>query len=184
MKRVELKKLLILFIVGFVIYIAIEVLWTATQYIYRDLGSSHMSLMGGSSIWMGVLGGFIFIILGLLNENTVIRERFPLSLQALIGAVIITTLEFITGIILNVWLDLNIWDYEGFPLAHLFYNQINLVHSLCWLLLAPTAFWLDDLLRWVFYKVGYSGLGNNHYSYFWYMKHLFKLTPPRVRDAT
>lgn len=179
MNRAELRKLTVLFFTGFVIYITIEVVWTSVQNIY-EIGSGPMALMGGSSLWMGVLGGILFLLLGQINEFAVVRDRFPLAIQSLIGALLITVLEFITGMILNVWLKLDIWDYTGFPLANLFYNQINLVHSLCWFLLCPFAFWMDDVLRWVFYRVGNCKKSNGIYNFFWYYVHLFKLTPPKL----
>ena len=39
----------------------------------------------------------------------------PLVLQQLIAATGITVIEFIFGLILNVWLGLNMWDYSNMP---------------------------------------------------------------------
>lgn len=181
--RFELKKIGILYLVGFISYITIEVIWTSLDgQLVGVNGKSFWTLGGFSSLWMGLLGGFIFILLGLLNEIRFIKLKLPLALQALIGSFIITTLEFLTGLIFNVWLGFNIWNYEGLPLAHLFLNQINLFHSLMWFILSPLAFWLDDTLRWVFYKVGFSQDQKKYYNFFWYLKHLFKLKPPILED--
>ena len=78
-----LSKQLFLFLVGGSLYIVIEILWR---------GHSHWT--------MGVLGGLCFVCCGLLNE--VLPWEMTLSKQMLIGATIITSLEFITGLIVNV----------------------------------------------------------------------------------
>lgn len=180
-KSLEKRKLLILFIIGFVIYITIEVVWTSINGRFVNIiGNGELALTGASSIWMGLLGGILFILLGLINEVDHIREKFPLAVQSLIGALIITALEFISGLILNVWLKLDIWDYTGYPLAGYFLNQINLYHSFMWFLLSPLAFWLDDTVRWIFYRLGGCSQSNGIYNFFWYLKHLFKLSPPNL----
>jgi uncharacterized membrane protein len=120
---------------GGVIYTFIEVFTTAVT-------SGSIALKGQSSLWMYLLGGKLLVILGKLNETKL--ANLPLILQAIIGGVLVTLAEFIAGMILNVWLGFNLWDYTGKPLAHLFFNQINLWHSIGWVLLAPYAFWLED----------------------------------------
>ena len=40
----------------------------------------------------------------------------PLWLQLLRCMVFVTSMEFITGIIVNKWLHLNVWDYSRLPL--------------------------------------------------------------------
>lgn len=39
----------------------------------------------------------------------------PLLLQALICATVVTFAEFATGVVLNLWLQLSIWDYSQLP---------------------------------------------------------------------
>lgn len=46
MNKAERRKLTVLFITGFVIYITIEVVWKSVLYIY-DIGSIPMSLIYG-----------------------------------------------------------------------------------------------------------------------------------------
>lgn len=92
-----LSKYLFLFCVGAGLYISIELL-------YR--GYSHWT--------MGVLGGISFVSIGLINE--ILSWKTPLLIQCLIGGCLITFYEFITGIILNIWLHLGIWDYSHMPL--------------------------------------------------------------------
>ena len=73
-----LNKYLFLFDVGGLLYILIELIWR---------GRSHWTMF--------LLGGICFVFLGLINE--VIPWQMPLWQQIIIGAVGITTLEFLTG---------------------------------------------------------------------------------------
>lgn len=125
------SKELILFLLGGLVYVAIEIL-------YR--GWSHWSMF--------VLGGVCFLAIGAINYffpwNT------PLLLQMLIGACIITSLEFLTGCIINIKLGWNVWDYSRLPLN--LYGQISLPSSLAWYFLAGVGIYLDDWLRWKLFK--------------------------------
>lgn len=181
MKFTKSKKVLVLFLFGFFFYMGVEVLWGAMHgSLVGFQEKSHLSLCGNSSVWMGFLGGFIFLILGKLNEFEVIREKLPLSVQCLIGAVIITVLEFLCGVVLNVWMKLDIWNYEGYPFAHLFLNQINLFHFVMWFFISIPVFWLDDVLRWVLFKLGADSQCNNIYNLVWLAKHLFSKKAPQL----
>ena len=126
----QLCKLTFLFVVGGCLYAAIEVLWR---------GYTHWT--------MAVLGGACFVICGSLNEW--LSWDTPLWIQALICCLAITAAELVAGLILNVWLGLNIWDYSGLP-----YNlagQICLGYSCLWYLLSILAIILDDWLRYLFF---------------------------------
>ena len=95
---------------------------------------------------MAVCGGLCFIICGVINERS---RCMPLVLQQLIAATGITVIEFIFGLILNVWLGLNMWDYSNMPFNIL--GQICLPFTLLWYVLSAPAIILDDYLRyWIF----------------------------------
>ena len=103
-------------------------------------GSSHASM-----IWLGAI---CFIILGLLSE--VFSWDLGLIQQSLIGAIMITALEFVSGLILNVYLNLNVWDYSFYP-----YNiagQVCLQYFLLWIPLSCVAIIVDDFLRYFLFK--------------------------------
>lgn len=117
-------KYFILFSVGGLIYMMIEIMFS---------GSTHWT--------MGVLGGICFILIGLIDSYF----DLPLYKQMLIGSIIVTALEFITGVILNLWLHLNIWDYSMLPYNIL--GQVCLPFSLLWFLLCLPAIFLDDWIR-------------------------------------
>lgn len=120
-----------LFIIGGIIYYFIEIL---------ARGYSHWSMF--------LLGGLCFIIIGLLNEFY--KWSTPFHHQCLIGAIIITILEFITGLIVNVKLGWDVWDYSdrGFNLM----GQICLQNSIYWIFLSGIAIIFDDTIRHVVFN--------------------------------
>lgn len=92
---------------------------------------------------MAVCGGLCFIICGTINEKS---RCMPLVLQQLIAASGITVIEFIFGLILNVWLGLNMWDYSNMPGNVL--GQICPQFMVLWFFLSAIGIILDDVIRW------------------------------------
>ena len=127
-------KYLLLGIIGSIIYMSLEILWR---------GYTHWT--------MGVLGGICFICLGLINE--LLSWKTPLTIQMLIGCIIITILEFISGCILNLWLKLNIWDYSNLPLNLL--GQICLPFSILWYFISAIGIVIDDYIRYIYFDEEY-----------------------------
>lgn len=120
-------KHLILAIIGGMIYILLEMLWR---------GYSHWTMF--------LLGGICFVAIGLINE--VISWEMLLWKQVLIGACIVTSLEFLTGCIVNLWLGWNVWDYSNLPGNIL--GQICPQYFLLWLPVSLVGIVLDDWLRY------------------------------------
>ncbi len=107
----------------------------------------EMAWRGHSHWTMAVLGGVCFVLIGDINEF--IPWNMPLVLQGAIGSGIVTLLELVSGIVLNLWLGLGIWDYSNMPFN--FLGQICLPFSLLWVALSVVAVILDDWLRyWLF----------------------------------
>ena len=107
----------------------------------------EMAWRGHSHWTMAVLGGVCFVLIGDINEF--IPWNMPLVLQGAIGSGIVTLLELVSGIILNLWLGLGIWDYSNMPFN--FLGQICLPFTLLWVALSIVAVVLDDWLRyWLF----------------------------------
>ena len=122
-----LLKYVFLGVIGGIIYYILENIWR---------GYSHWTMF--------ILGGICFIALGLINE--IFSWDTPLISQMVIGGAIITILEFITGYIVNLWLDWNIWDYSDLPYNLL--GQISLFSSIGWIGLSLVGIVLDDYIRW------------------------------------
>lgn len=122
---------LFLFIVGGSAYCGIEIL-------YR--GNTHWTMF--------IVGALCFVLIGYINE--IFSWDMALWKQMLIGGCIITTLEFISGCIINLWLGWNVWDYSSLPLNIL--GQMCLPFFFLWVLLSLVGIILDDVLRWLIFK--------------------------------
>ena len=118
----QILKYLILFLVGGLAYIFIEIA-------YR--GHSHPLMF--------ILGGLSLILVGLLDEY----KKPPIIVQMIIGGIIITVLELITGLLFNR--QYQIWDYRNIPLNYK--GQICLPFSVAWCLLSFVAKKLDNFIR-------------------------------------
>lgn len=103
---------------------------------------------GFSHISMFMAGGICFILIGLLNEG--FSWDMSIVSQMAISALIITAIEFTTGLIVNVWLKLNVWDYSALPYNIL--GQICLLYTNLWFFLSLPGILLDDLLRYYLLK--------------------------------
>jgi len=143
-----MKKLTILFFVMGILYLAVEVIWTALT----SFPTQGWRLVGATSIWMLFVGGFLGVILGRFNQVNWIRKNLNVFWQCFLGSLTITVIELVSGIILNMILGFNIWSYSGYFLNIL--GQVCLPMSICWFLFCPFIFWFDDILRYVLYREG------------------------------
>lgn len=124
-----LKYMTLLFLGGF-LYCLIEIL---------ARGHTHWSMF--------FVGGVCFLVCGGLNE--LYSWDMPLPKQMLICSMAITIVEFIGGVVLNVILDLGVWDYSKVPFNVM--GQICLPFTIIWFFLSLAAIVVDDYLRfWLF----------------------------------
>lgn len=105
---------------GGALYCLIEVLWR---------GYSHVSMF--------LVGGFCFWMLSRIG-----RLRRPLWQRALLGAVAVTAVEFLSGLLLNRVLRLNVWDYSAYRFNLL--GQICLLYFLLWIPLCAAGILLNQ----------------------------------------
>ena len=70
----------------------------------------------------------------------------PLWLQALACALLVTAVELVSGLILNIWLGLDIWDYSHLPFN--LWGQICPQFAAVWWLLCLVFIPAFDWLRW------------------------------------
>lgn len=122
---------LILFLIGGGAYYTIELIWRSY---------SHPSMF--------VLGGFCFVLIGLINEFY--DWELLLWKQMLIASLVVMVAEFVAGAILNIWLGLDIWDYSNLRFNLL--GQISLGYSILWFFLSLPALFFDDWLRWKLFE--------------------------------
>lgn len=119
-----LKNLLIFSIFGLT-YGLIEILWR---------GYTHPSMV--------IVGGICGLLIGLLNER---NKKMNLLLQMVEGMVIVTVLEFVSGIVLNLCLGLNVWDYSNMRFNLL--GQVCPQFCIAWFFLSYFVIRIDDFLR-------------------------------------
>ena len=130
MKIKNVIKMVVLLLIGGTTYFGIEMLWR---------GHSHWT--------MALVGGICFVLIGTINEY--LPWELGMIQQVFTGASIVTCVELIAGLILNVWLKLGIWDYSNMPLN--LWGQICLPFFFAWVALSVIAIVIDDYLRyWLF----------------------------------
>ena len=71
------------------------------------------------------------------------------DIRCFLSMLMITFLEFCAGVILNLWLKLDIWDYSRIPFN--LYGQICLPYAAVWFVLSAAAIVADDYLRYWLY---------------------------------
>ena len=95
-------------------------------------GYTHRSMLAA--------GGLCFVLLCLLA-----RSQIGLLPGAAIGGLAITAVEFATGVIVNLWLGLDVWDY-----SHRAFNllgQVCLSYTLTWCLLSGLVILFARVIR-------------------------------------
>ncbi|NLL45437.1 MAG: hypothetical protein GX250_01335 [Clostridiales bacterium] len=112
--------------------------------VYAIGGSTYGAielLFRGFTHWSMLLaGGVCFCLMYKISGMPIKRWR-----KWLLGAVVITTVEFVAGAIVNIWLRWGVWDYSGHPLN--LFGQVCLLFTLLWFLLCIPAMELCGALR-------------------------------------
>lgn len=139
------KKYLLLFLIGGFAYNLIEILFR-----------------GRTDISMTIAGGICFILCGIQNEF--VNWEMPLISQQFISMILVTVVELIFGIVCNIWLCMDVWDYSNMP--YNFMGQICLIFSVGWFFLSLVAILVDDFIRYKF-----MGEEKPRYVIFGYKKH-------------
>lgn len=116
---------LCVFLTGGILYSLIEMLWR---------GYTHWS--------MTIAGGTALLLIHILNQK--MRER-DILLRCLYGCLLITVVELAAGIIVNLWLGLDVWDYSG--MAYNVLGQICPAFSMLWFLISFPACMVSDYAR-------------------------------------
>ena len=111
-------KYFIIFTLGSTMYPLLEILWR---------GYSHFS--------MALAGGIGFLTLFFLSKKF---KNVNLIEKSLYGAISITIIELIFGIIFNIILKMNVWDYSSYPIN--FLGQICLEYFILWTFLSLVLF--------------------------------------------
>ena len=108
------------FLLGAAGYTLLEIIWR---------GYSHWT--------MTLTGGFCMALLFLLNES---MTSWDLSSKCLVGCLLITSVEFVVGVFVNLILKWNVWDYSSIPIN--FMGQICLPYTVLWYFLCIPVMWV------------------------------------------
>lgn len=79
---------------------------------------------------MGIAGGICFLAIYHIYKK---YPKLTLFKKCVIGSLLITTVEFCFGVLFNIILKLDIWDYSTLPFNIL--GQVCPLFSLAWMLL-------------------------------------------------
>lgn len=111
---------------GGVLYGGLELLWR---------GYTHWTML--------LLAALLCVPLDIANEY--IPWELPLWMQAVIGGLTVTAAELAAGVVLNLWLRLEVWDYSG--MWGSLWGQVCPLYTVLWCILAGPVIvaydWLD-----------------------------------------
>lgn len=116
---------LCVFLTGGIVYNLIELAWR---------GYTHWS--------MTIAGGLCLVLIHVINRKMSGRSFL---LKYLSCCLVITAVEFAVGLVVNVALGLDVWDYSSRPGNIM--GQICPFFTLMWLLLSPPACFVSDMTR-------------------------------------
>lgn len=126
------------FLIGGIVYSVIELLWR---------GYTHWS--------MTIAGGVCFFIIHLVNMRF---RNSHIAWRCAAGCAIITAVEFIVGVAVNLVFDMRVWNYS--EMYGNIFGQICPFFSCLWFLLSYPACRLSDLLRNFFRLISENDTGN------------------------
>lgn len=121
----SVKKYALLFLIGSIGYAAMETIWR---------GYTHWSMV--------IAGGLCFILFSVVSR--IFRGK-SIFLKAGVCAIGVTAIEFIFGLVFNIWLKMDVWDYSHVPFNIL--GQICPIFSLIWAGIAIAFLPLADLIN-------------------------------------
>ena len=110
----------VFFVFGGMVYVSLELMWR---------GFSHYSMF--------LAGGLCFLLLGKLQ---MLRPQLYLPLRLLLGAVVITSVELLMGLLFNR--NYQIWDYRRQFMN--FHGQICLKFFCLWIPISLAAMWVYE----------------------------------------
>lgn len=138
----ERKRILLCILKYVVVFKAGGLIYGALELVFR--GHTHWSMVVAG----GICAIFLYII--------AVKSREPIWKKWIMGGAVITTVEFITGIVVNIMLGWQVWSYAH-SWANLF-GQICLLFALLWVLLSIPGIWLMQAISRRVFKDNQGGL--------------------------
>ena len=122
---VKKEEIVSVFSIGAVGYSLLEILWR---------GNTHWT--------MTLAGGICFVGIHLSNIHA---RTLSIWKKCFLGSVLITIVELFTGIVVNLWMRWNVWDYSGqwmnFP------GQVCPLFSFFWFVLTFPLLFLSNRIN-------------------------------------
>lgn len=110
-------------------------------------------LFRGWSHWsMFVLTGFLGVFC-VDSINNTLSFDCDYIVQILISTILCTIGEGVSGIILNVWLQLNVWDYSKMTFGTFFFGQCNVLFCFAWMLIISIIIFYCDAYNYYILKI-------------------------------
>lgn len=110
-------------------------------------------LFRGWSHWsMFILTGFLGVFC-VDSINNTLSFDCDYIVQILISTILCTIGEGISGIILNVWLQLNVWDYSKMTFGTFFFGQCNVLFCFAWALIISVVIFYCDAYNYYILKI-------------------------------
>ena len=129
MKKLKENSVLLSF--GGLTYGIIEILWR--RY-------THWSMI--------ITGGVCFLLLFRIFNKA---QRLTLLKKCLIGSAVITSIEFVVGVVVNIILKMDVWDYSSMPFN--LWGQVCPLYSLLWGILTIPISYLCGKMKKVVKKI-------------------------------
>ena len=124
------------FLTGGIVYTIVEIAWR---------GYSHWS--------MTIVGGICFLLIHLLNGLlTKKKTAVEFLLKCVLGGAVITLIELAAGVLLNIRLGLDVWDYSD--VYGNLWGQTCPSYTLAWIAVSAPAIWLSDIIKKFFGLIG------------------------------
>ena len=120
--------------------------WGGTVYFFGEVIYKTLSHHPERISWTMLVLALILCI-PLERCGAELIWEMPIWLQSICCTLLITLTELVSGLIINVWLGLNVWDYSN--LSYNFMRQICLQFSAIWLVLSIIGIFIFDWVRYI-----------------------------------
>lgn len=125
-----------------ILFIVIGTLYCSIELLFRN--RTHWSMF--------ILSGFCGICF-IDTPNNIYSFDLDYTIQVLISTILCTLSEVICGLIVNIWLGLNVWDYSKLW-GTFFFGQCNIFFVIVWLvLIALIGIPLCDAINYYWFKI-------------------------------
>lgn len=125
----------LIFSLGAIGYCLIELLWR---------GRTHPT--------MAVAGGLSFCLISLIQVHL---KEVKFMYRCILSGIGITVIELAFGIVFNIILKYNVWDYSSVPIN--FLGQVCLLYTVLWCFLSVPMLQLSEFLYSIPYKKAKNG---------------------------